>query len=188
MKSAGDFATHYYRADRRPFASLSDVADADIYQALVGLEIGSRRRFGQHYINLRRATETAAREAFIGLGGRPERLHPHYFVLGESAWFAGLYDEPREVRIPLTDLPPATTSFTWTDSIAALGLGLHLGVPQPVVEEDRHLYRLDQLDLAAAKARVGMTQPEPYEGYQSRLLDQYVELQLWSDRPIERYR
>jgi len=31
----------------------------------------------------------------------------------------------------LSELPPEATSFTWTDCITALGLGIDLGVPQP---------------------------------------------------------
>jgi hypothetical protein len=122
------FATHYYRADRLPFQSLSELNDTDVETVLAGLVSGSRRRFGSRYLALRRATEAKARELFANAGGRPVRQHPHYLVLGHSSWFAGLYDEPREIRIPLHELPPAATSFTWVDSITALGLGLDLGV------------------------------------------------------------
>lgn len=123
MKPHPGFATHYHRADRRPFQSLSDLPDTDVEAVLPSLEAGSWRRFGLAYTALRRDTETAAREAFIAAGGQLVLQSPHYFVLGESDWFASLYDKPRQVRIPLTKLPPTATSFTWTDSITALGLG-----------------------------------------------------------------
>lgn len=187
MSAGPAFATHYFRSDRLPFQSLSDVEDSDIAEALVGLEVGSRRRFGSRYLALRRATEATAREKFVELGGRPHRNSPHYFVLGESPWFAGLYDEPREVRILLADLPVEVTTFTWTDSITALGLGRHLGVPQPEEPWKQQLYRLDQLDPTSAAAPRD-PQPATYAGYQSRLLDHYVEIQLWSDDPVSPYR
>lgn len=188
MATETAFATHYFRADRKPFRSLSEVQDRDVEELLASLEVGSRRRFGPHYVALRRTTEAAARQAFVSIGGRPHRHHPHYFVLGESPWFAGLYDEPREVRIPLADLPAEVTSFTWTDSITALGLGRHLGVPQPDEDWKRRLYRLDQLDPAMAAATTNNHRPAPYEGYHARLLDRYIEIQLWADEPIAAYR
>ena len=183
---AGRYATHYYRGDRRPFQSLSEVAEGDLVTVLAGLASGSRRHFGPHYLPLRRATEAHARDLFVAAGGHPVRRHPHYFVLGQSSWFGGLYDDPREVRIPLGQLPPDVTSFTWTDSITALGLGQRLGVPQPPEEWKRRLYRLDQLDLAVADASV-VEATDGYEGHQTRLLDFYVELQLWADHPVAEY-
>jgi hypothetical protein len=52
------------------FQSLSDVADCELEFVLVGLEVGSRRRFGRHYVALGRATEAAAREALSGSADR----------------------------------------------------------------------------------------------------------------------
>lgn len=182
----GRFVTHYHRADRRPFLNLGEVDDADVEAVLTGLVAGSRRRFGPRYLALRRATEARARELFVQAGGRPVRPHPHYFVLGESPWFAGLYDEPREVRVPLDRLPVEATSFTWVDSVTALGLGRDLGVPQPAEPERRRLHRIDELDLDVVDALPGHG-PDGYEGYQRRLLEGYVEVQLWSDEPVARY-
>lgn len=183
------FVTHYHRADRGPFQSLSDVADDDLEPVLAGLAEGSRRRFGPRYLALRRATEARAYALFEAAGGRPERRHPHYFVLGESAWFAGLYDDRRAVRIPLAELPPSVTSFTWVDSIAALGLGVSLGVPQPVEEWKQQVHRLDELDeldrsSTGGRATTPASGPLDYDGHQWRLVDQYVEVQLWSDDPV----
>lgn len=184
MTSGARYATHYHRGDRRPFQSLSALDDRDVDAVLATLAGGSRRRFGPRYLALRRATEAKARDLFTKVGGRPLRRHPHYFVLGRSPWFAGLYDDPREMRIALADLPPAATSFTWTDSIGALGLGHHLGVPSPVEAWKRLLHPLDQLDLAVADSLASSAEEDDYEGYQQRLVDQYVEIQLWTDEPV----
>ena len=180
------YATHYYRGDRAPFQNLSEVDDGELDAVLATLAEGSRRRFGPRYLPLRRATEARARDLFLQLAGQPIRRYPHYFVLGSSPWFAGLYDAPREARILLRDLPPEATSFTWTDSITALGLGVDLGVPQPAELWKRELYRLDQLDLARV-ASLPSRGGHSYEGYQQQLLDHYVEIQLWTDEPIRRF-
>lgn len=186
MPTSDQYATHYYRGDRRPFQNLSDVDDTDLEVVLASLSEGSRRRFGPRYLPLRRATEARARDLFLQAGGRPLRQHPHYFVLGESPWFAGLYDHPRAVTIPLDDLPAQVTSFTWTDSITALGLGTHLGVPQPAEPWKRQVYPLDQLDLTVAHAPDSADE-QAYEGYQQRLLDHYIEIQLWADEPVRHH-
>jgi len=177
--------THYYRADRRPFQNLSDLADTDVDAVLAGLATGTRRRFGPRYLSLRRKTEARARALFVAAGGRPLRHHPHYFVLGDSLWFAGLYDDPRQVQLPLDRLPVEVTSFTWTDSITALGLGEQYGVPSPEPSK-RGLYPLTALDLerAAAVTQAAASLEHHYEGHQQRLLDHYVEIQLWSDDPV----
>ena len=187
VSAGAAFVTHYYRADRPPFRNLSEVDNDDEVTVLAGLAEGSRRRFGPRYLSLRRATEDKARKLFVAGGGRPERRHPHYFVLGESLWFAGLYDHPREIRIPLDQLPDASTSFTWVDSITALGLGRELGVPQPDEPWKQQVYGIDKLDVAGAEATASSADPADYEGHQWRLVDQYVEVQLWSDEPVRQY-
>ncbi|WP_375430005.1 hypothetical protein [uncultured Friedmanniella sp.] len=123
------------------------------------------------------------RELFVAAGGRPERSHPHYFVLGDSPWFAGLYDEPLAVRLPLSRLPGPVTSFSWTDSITAVGLGEHLGVPPPAEEWQQGVHPLELLDPGRATRAVA-PRDEGYDGYQRRPLQHYVEVQLWSDGPV----
>jgi len=175
------FVTHYYRADRRPFLNLSDLAEPDLAAVLTELvtpehQALSWRRFGPQYMALRRATERRARDLFIAAGGKPERSSPHYFVLGSCDWFAGLYRNVAEVRLPLAALPAASTSVTYADSITALGLGVPLGLPAP--------------DLEQLIARFGLPSdaapgdPAGYAGYQHHRVDAYIEVQLWSDEPV----
>ncbi len=139
-------------------------------------------------MTLRRATERRARDLFIAAGGRPQRSSPHYFVLGASAWFAGLYRHVAEVRLPLAALPPESTSFTYADSITALGLGVPLGLPPPDPNYAGRVYQL--ADLEQLTARSGSTKdaapqdPGDYTGHQYRRVDAYVEVQLWSDELV----
>ena len=85
-----EVVTHYYLAGRKPFLSLSELADAELDAVLADLSMlrdGGRqhRPFGPRYMHLRRLTEARLRELFIAAGGQPERTAPHYFVLGELA-------------------------------------------------------------------------------------------------------
>src|SRR5262245_43808423 len=118
---------------RRPFQNLSDL-DEDRLAAVIDDLTRERhkthqRLFGRRYMELRRVTEARLRDLFVQAGGRPARSAPHYFVLGSSAWFRGLYREPEEVVIPLSCLPPHVTSITYPDSFASMALGPRFGLP-----------------------------------------------------------
>lgn len=183
----------YYRADRRPFLNLSDLAEPQIAAVLTGLadpeqQALSFRRFGPRYMALRRATERRARDLFIAAGGMPERSSPHYFVLGSSDWFAGLYRNVAEVRLPLATLPVESTSVTYADSITALGLGVPLGLPAPDPNHADRVYPLQDLEQLIARlgppSNAAPQDPAGYDGYQKHRVEAYIEVQLWSDEPV----
>lgn len=158
-----------------------------VLQALAGPgeQAMSQRRFGRRYLALRLQTEALAHRLFVAAGGRPQRSAPHYFVLGSSSWFRGLYSDVREVRLPLEALPPETTSFTYLDSVSALALGIDLGVPPPPAEHRQRVYRLDEMDEIVSQ--YGMPEDDPGAGYtdhQKRPIEHYIEVQLWSDDPV----
>ncbi len=190
-----NFVTPYHRAGRRPFLNLSELtalAVAAVMELLDGdtERQSSHRRFGPHYMELRRATEAHTRRAFLLAGGRPSRTSPHYFVLGESSWFRQLYSDAGEVRVAVSDLPAEVTSFTLADSISAMGLGAKFGVPAPYPSHLGQVYRLDQLQ--EVMSQFGMPGPATvdaagYQDHQWRPVDHYVEVQLWSDAPVMAY-
>jgi hypothetical protein len=130
------FVTHYYLPGRQPFLSLSGLGDAEL--AAVLADLGALRRagkqhrpFGPRYMELRRRTEVRLREMFVAAGGRPERPWPHYFVLGDSPWYAGLAENMQSIQLPLSALPPGQTTITYPDSFTAMGLGTDLGLGHP---------------------------------------------------------
>ncbi|MET3808837.1 hypothetical protein ABIB25_005867 [Nakamurella sp. UYEF19] len=193
MHAVPSFVTHYYRADRRPFLNLSDLTEPELAAVLAELgtpehQASSSRRFGLRYMALRRATERRARDLFIAAGGKPERSSPHYFVLGSSHWFAGLYRDVADVRLPLSALPPGSTSVTYADSITALGLGIPLGLPAPDPDHADRVYRLEDLQQlihqSGPPSDEAPQDPAGYTGHQHRRVDAYIEVQLWSDEPI----
>ena len=187
-----DYVTHYYLADRRPFLNLSDVDDdvvVDVMHDLNQLRRGRahRRSFGRTYIEWRRATEARLRDLFIAAGGRADRTAPHYFCLGHSTWFAGLADNMQALSLPIACLPPDQTSFTLVDSFSAMGLGPEFGFPAAAEPHQQVVYALS--DLAQVVSRFGMptSAGSGYAGFEHQLVDAYVEVQLWTDRPVQRY-
>jgi hypothetical protein len=188
------FVTHYHLPGRRPFLSLSDLGDAELAAVLAGLaalrQAGKQHRpFGPRYMELRRRTEARLRELFVVAGGRPERSWPHYFVLGDSPWYAGLAQDMQCVRLPLSAMPPGQTTITYPDSVTAMGLGTGLGLDQPPRPCHGRVFLLGE--LPGLVDQIGMPDTSGWDGrYQTWTTwpaDAYIEVQLWSDEPISSY-
>jgi hypothetical protein len=187
-----DSATHYHLADKAPFLNLSDLADKELEVVMRDLEqrradAGLRRVFGRRYIQMRRRTESRMRELFIAAGGTPERRAPHYFCLGPCPWFRELSPSMRELAIPLTDLPPAVTSFTYPDSFTAMCLGREFGLPHECRPYHDRVYSLAELpDLVETYGLPAGDADADYEGYERRPFEKYIEIQVWADEPVRR--
>jgi hypothetical protein len=186
-----DFITHYHLADRRAFLNLSDLDEAALASVLSGLETTaasgvSERRFGPRYMPLRRATEELLRTRFIERGGRPTRRSPHYFVLGESAWFRGLYRVAAEVRVRLSDLPTEQVSVTYPDSITSMGLLAEFGIKVSPRAYHGNVYRIEEIPVLVERhGLLHATKPDTYKGHQFDDFEHYVEVQVWSDDVLD---
>lgn len=187
MAGVPDFITHYHLPDRLPFLNLSELDDDRLAPVLAGLgdvaaDGRSERRFGPRYMSLRRATERLLRQRFVERGGAPVRESPHYFVLGESAWFRGLYRDAAEVRIPIAGLPSEQVSFTYPDSVVSMGLLADYGIDVPARPHHGTVFRIEE--LASVIERYGLPSgpaPDTYLDYQFREFEQFVEVQVWAD-------
>lgn len=140
--------------------------------------------FGPRYLALRRLTEDRLLELFTAAGGQPVRRTPHYLVLGDSPWFAGLSPHMAEVAVALTDLPSDVVSLTYGDSFTAMAFGPRFGLPYEPRPYHGQVFRIE--GIAPLIDRFGMPArtSDPYADYQRRPLEEYVEIQLWSDEPI----
>jgi hypothetical protein len=188
-----EFVTHYHLADKAPFLNLSDLAAAEIDAVMRELEerragSGLKRVFGRRYMELRRLTEARLYELFLQVGGKPERAAPHYFVLGSSEWYRGLCPGTREIVLPLSELPPAVTSFTYPDSFTAMAFGPRFGLPHEPRPYHGRVFLLSQIrDVVALYGLPADETDAVYEGYQHRSFEKYIEVQLWSDEPIRAF-
>jgi hypothetical protein len=169
---------------------LSDLTDDELSDVLGDLhrrriERGLKRVFGGRYMDLRRLTEAKLRRLFVDAGGKPERISPHYFVLGTSGWYRGLAPDTEEVVVSLTDLASDQTSFTYPDSFTAMGYLPRFGLPY--VERPYHgrVFRVEE--LTGVVERYGLPADDlsgDYAGYQREPFEKYIEVQLWTDDPI----
>nr|WP_145994349.1 hypothetical protein [Mesorhizobium loti] len=186
-----DFITHYHPAQDPPFRNLSDAPEDALPAILEGLAArrlsGSKRVFGRRYMPFRRQTEAKLKRLFMEAGGRPQREAPHYFILGGSEWFANLYPDTKSVRLPLSALNPATTSFTYPDSAVSMRLGPDFGLPvDPVRPYHEKVFRLGELE--GVLEQFGLPKDEPdedaYADYHLKEFERYIEVQVWSDDPV----
>jgi hypothetical protein len=186
------YATHYHLGSRRPLQSLSDLDDDEALVVMEGLnqlrEDGlAHRRFGLPYLLMRRETEVRLRNAFVEIGGRPRRLSPHYFVIGDCPWFERLAVDMRAIRIALADLDPDQVTLTYGDSFEAMRVSQEWGFGGGIDLRSYHsrVYRLEDLDWLLGEFGAPDSSPdEDYGGYERRSGERWVELQLWSDEPV----
>lgn len=187
-----DFVTHYHLADKAPFQNLSTLDVPQLELVLAELQqrrsAGLKRAFGPKYVALRRLTERRLRDLFIEAGGRPELQAPHYFCLGESAWFRGLAPDMRGVVVPLSTLPDESTSFTYPDSIVSMGFGPQFGLPDAPRPYHGRAFRI--ADLPGIVQEYGLpadAAATDYEGYWRRPFEVFIEVQVWSNWPFGTY-
>jgi hypothetical protein len=124
------------------------------------------------------------RERFVAAGGEPIRQAPHYFVLGTSAWFAGLAPDMVVRTVPLAALPSAVTSVTYPDSITSMGLGAEFGLPTEHRPWHGAVFRLEELPEVVARHGLPIDEAEGYADYVASPFEKYIEVQLWDDGPI----
>lgn len=190
-----DFITHYHSQADRPFLNLSDLEPNELGEVIEGLKQrradnpGYKRTFGKRYMDFRRRTETKLRGLFEARGGEPERLSPHYFVLGECAWFSGLYPDSEAVTLDWRSLPKKAVSFTYPDSFVSMRLGPDYGLPpDPLEPYHERVFFMDELaDVVAEHGLPDGDVDETYEGYHKRKFEKYIEVQVWTDDPVAKF-
>lgn len=175
---------HYFDKSTGPFKNLSDLPNDKAKAVLKDI-----RRYHPYsqsaarddgYIERRAVYEQTARRLFKQLGGRMERYAPHYMTIGHSDWLYGWYEDPAFIRIPIGEFDLDTLSFTYGDMHPTFS---------PIVTDGKEyrgkLYMYDGiLDIIS---RYGMPQDTPpAEGEIGHPF--YVEVQVWSDRTIEKYK
>ena len=174
-----DFLCHYYEAKDGPLRNLSDLPDEQADEILrrirnQGDRFASQRN--EDYLSVRRGLEAQVRDLFIAKGGRPKRMRPHYFILGECAWLKTWYPHGCELRIPLAVFPVDCVSFTYGDTFPAMRY-----------LDGKH-YRgqvYTRAELPALVAQYGL--PQVWNGEGKLGPDRYIEAQVWDDEPLQAY-
>ncbi|MDP2305606.1 MAG: hypothetical protein Q8P18_06235 [Pseudomonadota bacterium] len=173
-----DFLTHYSRGE--PFRSVTSAPQEQWGAIVAGFSdanVWGRDRFADpQYLSRRLVVEERLRAEFVDGGGEPQVEHPFYCVVGGlGRWERQRTTGMRAYILPLTDLPSASISFTFGDSLltydednrsqaAALGRYLH-----PL---SGRLYRLEGVRELASRIPAGGSDPP-------RDLHKHLEAQVW---------
>jgi len=174
-----DFLSHYYEAANGPFRNLSDLPPERAEQLLgqlrtAGVSFAGKRTVD--YLAIRRKLEEQVRQGFIARGGSPQRLRPHYMILGACPWVKSWYQDGRELRIPLASFDPSIVSFTYGDTFPAMRY------------EDGKPYRKQVYTLADLPALVGEYRlPQQWNSAGTLGPDRYIEAQVWDDLPLKSF-
>jgi hypothetical protein len=177
------YVTHYYHD--QPFRTLTELESNDRAAAIAQLAFPSEamQRFrSSYYFEQRFRYEELMYDQFVAKGGCPTRRRPHYAILGESEIWQQI--TIRSLKIPLSAIPSAHISFTYTDSWVTYVEREPDGALIPRKPQYGMLYRKEELnqlfDQYGWPGERWKNDPE----YQN---DLYVEAQIWSDGPLSPY-
>lgn len=123
--------------------------------------------------------EKLVRGLFIQKGGKPERQTPYYMVVGECPWLDSWYKESSHVKIPISDFDFNTISFTCGETFPTFSEKV-----TDNLEYRKTVYTYDEILKIIEKYGL------PQDKWKEPIFAQpaYVEVQVWSDNPIMRYR
>lgn len=170
---------HYFEKSAGAFNNLSelDIEEAQAIQSKLNGVFASQRN--ADYLYRRKDLEQLVRRLFVQKGGKPERKTPYYMVVGACPWLSSWYKDSGFVKIPISDFDLTTLSFTYGDMFPTFSDKVH-----DDFEYRKNVYTYDEILLMIEKYGL------PQEKYSNPIFAQpaYVEVQVWSDNPIIRYR
>lgn len=180
------FLFHYYERDNGPFRNITEhgLEKAESIQNKISKGFNSKRP--DNYMDLRFSLEKRIKKQFISKGGKPNRDDPFYFTLGECDWAKSWYENPRVIKIPLTDFKSDHISFTYPDSMVSFQF-----YDQPKLATYRkhcngQVFLLSEIsDLINA---YGLPTEEKSQTHESLRFDKYIEAQVWDDEIINEYK
>lgn len=175
---------HYFDKSKGPFKNLSDVPVDEAKAVLCKIkqeypQSQSALR-DENYMDRRIKYESLVRRIFKGMGGRMERITPHYMCVERCDWLYSWYENPAFIKIGIEEFDLSTLSFTYGDMHPTFSPIINDGK-----EYRKKLYMFDEIvDIIK---RYGMPQDTPpIQGEIGH--PYYVEVQIWSDETIKKYR
>ena len=172
---------HYFEKAKGPFLSLSalPLEEAVVIQNKLNFEnktFAAQRN--EKYLSRRHELERLVRKQFIEKGGKPEKDSPHYFVIGACPWLATWYEHADFIKIPINEFDMQTVSFTYGDTFPTFSPDIADGM-----EYRNTVYIYEEIIKIIEK--YGMPQDKRDKSTFGQPC--YVEAQVWSDKPINKY-
>ena len=174
---------HYYNKDSKPFLNLSDL---ELAEANKLMEEFRRERPDSYcakrpteYMANRLYYENILREEFQKKGGKMQRKVPHYMVVEPCKWLRSWYENSAYIKIPIQEFDLQTLSFTYGDSHPTFSDRVNDGK-----EYRKKLYMYDEILEIINKYGL----PQDWNGDGQFGPERYIEVHVWSDETINRYR
>lgn len=174
---------HYYNKNSQPFLNLSDLPPEEAEAVMAQIRRENPNSFcakrAPEYMQKRLYFENILRTEFEKKGGRIERKPPHYMTVEHSPWLSSWYEDCAYVKIPIEEFDLKTLSFTYGDSHPTFSDKVNDGK-----EYRKQLYTYDEIWKIIDK--YGLPQDWNDDGRLGP--ERYIEVHVWSDETINRYR
>lgn len=174
---------HYYEKELSPFLNLSDLPLEEANRILdsirrtnPGVYCAKRQ---PEYMEVRLYYEGILREEFLKKGGKISRKAPHYMIIEHSPWLSSWYEHSAYVKIPIEEFDVSTLSFTYGDSHPTFSSRVDDGK-----EYRKKLYTYDEILKIIEKYGL----PQEWNGEGKYGPERYIEVHVWSDETIDKYR
>ncbi|MCX2680497.1 hypothetical protein OOZ15_11140 [Galbibacter sp. EGI 63066] len=180
------FLYHYYELDNGPFRNITECGYEKAVAVQNQISEGLNSKRPNNYIDLRFSLENRIREQFILKGGKPNRIDPFYFTLGECEWAKLWYVNPSVIKIPLSDFEAEHISFTYPDSMVSFQF-----YDEPKLATYRKDYNGQVFLLSEINNLIreyGLPSEEKCLTEERLKYDRYIEAQVWDDRIIKEYK
>jgi hypothetical protein len=179
MTLVPSFLSHYYEKASGPFRNLSDLPHEQAEQVMTSIRaagtlFASKR--SADYLIVRDELEARVRRLFVEKGGQPQRLRPHYMIVGTSEWLKTWYQDGQELSIPLVAFKATQVSFTYGDLFPAMRY-------QDGKSYREQVYLMSELETLIHQ--FGLPQIVNPDGHLGP--DRYIEAQVWDDAPLRPY-
>jgi len=166
-----------------PFKNLLDLGyeQIDSYEKYIREhKLGCSSTYDINYFLSRIETERRLYSIFSEKGGKPVRKRPHYMILGRcDEWFLEKKQFSQVIAIPLSQFNTDTLSFTYGDSYPTFN---NLWKIEQEYRNQVYTYH----EIIEIIARYGW--PQVWNRNEKFDIENYIEVQVWSDEPIDKYR
>ena len=174
---------HYYEKTSQPFLNLSDLSIEEANQVLENIKKTKPNaqcaKRQDDYMKARLYYENILREEFLKKGGKITRAVPHYMTVEHSPWLSTWYENSSFIKIPIEEFDLSTLSFTYGDSHPTFSPRVNDGK-----EYRKQLYTYEEILNIIDK--YGLPQDWNHDGKYGS--ERYIEVHIWSDETINRYR
>lgn len=174
---------HYYNKNSHPFLNLSELNMEEANALLEKFRLTAPNSYcakrPPEYMKNRLYYENILREEFRKKGGKIKRNVPHYMTVEYSPWLSSWYEDCAYIKIPVKEFDLQTLSFTYGDSHPTFSDRVNDGK-----EYRKKLYTYDEILEIIDK--YGLPQDWNDDGKFGP--ERYIEVHIWSDETINRYR